>query len=658
MRLRLSVIFSSCRNIGIASLSVPVCPDEVQSACRTGPAPARADFRPARRVRTAAAHRSRSRTWPHDHARRCAAATLGAGLGAALAGLVAARASCAPAAEPDPGDVVAAWAAVREWVNDFDLPALEDPAAAVPLRGARGACVILRQSGRVVGIGVDASGGDLMVRRAAGRALGQVLGDPAVAALPKEMTGRIGIALTLELEAAGTLQPLLGATFEAVAGQLEPGLDGVAMRRGEAVAMLFPAQMRAIDAAGRAERLRPGLATDLGLSPRPLADLVRRFDLSMYRFSTTDLAQATPEAPPFPTWRGDVVVSDAQVTPRAIAAFADGIVNHLVESLSPPGEPLGVRGSYRPAADDYEPLVAPPADQALVAWALLRYARSPGADADGAARAREAGVKVLEELRRVAPGEDDPFADAAAAATFVLAAAEAGDAWTDREAEDAAARRILSSLGAELPPHVQAMTAAAVTARLGRDPGIDAQVARRALDAAWSSAPEAQHVSLLPWLGWTEAAYASATGGRNARAADLRRLRDELDAVRAGAAGHPCPPDLAGGLVLTGSGGSRPTAQTLRPAAYLASMLRDRELTDPQEAAAALGHLLETARFAIQLSVRDDSAWCLRNPGRALGGVRAATWEAEQPVAAQALGLVFAAEMLESMGALAGPAAP
>ena len=52
-------------------------------------------------------------------------------------------------------------------------------------------------------------------------------------------------------------------------------------------------------------------------------------------------------------------------------------------------------------------------------------------------------------------------------------------------------------------------------------------------------------------------------------------------------------------------------------------------------------------------TVRETSAWSLQNPARALGGVRAAVWDADQPVAAQALGLLTAVETLWSLEALA-----
>ena len=61
----------------------------------------------------------------------------------------------------------------------------------------------------------------------------------------------------------------------------------------------------------------------------PLPDLVRRFDISLYRFRTTDLAQAAPGDPPFETVRGDRLVLDKQVTRDAINALALGIVEHL-----------------------------------------------------------------------------------------------------------------------------------------------------------------------------------------------------------------------------------------------------------------------------------------------------------------------------------------
>ena len=51
----------------------------------------------------------------------------------------------------------------------------------------------------------------------------------------------------------------------------------------------------------------------------------------------------------------------------------------------------------------------------------------------------------------------------------------------------------------------------------------------------------------------------------------------------------------------------------------------------------------------MQLAVREDDAWACRNPTRAVGGVRAATWDRDQPVGAQALSLLAASETLISL---------
>ncbi len=167
---------------------------------------------------------------------------LGASLGSSPAPAPTATVGSAQDHRPGPAadDVTRAYTVLRRWVRDFEAPSLGDAAAQVPLGGASAVCVILRRSGRVVGIGTDARGDALMVRRAAGRALGQVLGDRAVANLPVELRPEFGAGLTVELEVAGLMVPMPGRTFAQMAERLEPGLDGAAMRRDDSWAMIFP----------------------------------------------------------------------------------------------------------------------------------------------------------------------------------------------------------------------------------------------------------------------------------------------------------------------------------------------------------------------------------------------------------------------------------
>jgi hypothetical protein len=595
-----------------------------------------------------------------------------------LAGaIISALSAPAPAGPPPPAAgeasgsidsaaVISAWLTLRRWVDEFSLPELDDDDARIPLPDAAGACVILRQSGRVVGTGVEASAGDLMVRRAAGRALGAVLADPAAAGLPPELQARVGHALTVELEVAAAPVPLLGSTIRDVAGQLDPGRDGLALRRGERWAMLFPAQARAANTAGRVERLLPSLAGELGLAALEPGALAERFGVSVYRFRAVHLTQTAAGDAPFITFRGDELVIDRDVTPPALESLARGVADRLVATMDLHQEPLGVLGTYHPTSDRYDPLIAPPLEQALSAWALARYGKLRGRADPAARRAAAAAARILDDLARVAPGEHDPLADPVACAAIVVAALEASPPAEASGADElvaGACERVLRAYsradgfsggdGAAPTPNGQALIAWAWSRLLVTGSAeVDAGLVRSAIDAAWASVPAPREISLLPWLGWAEADLAAATGESIAAAERLRRIRRLADASRVGSPDRPGPADLAGGFALSGGHRLTATGQTLRPAALLAWMVRTPQLTPRPEADVALQRLLSTARFVMQLSARESSSWAYRNPGRALGGIRAATWDCDQPVAAQALGLVFATETLASLEVL------
>jgi hypothetical protein len=59
-------------------------------------------------------------------------------------------------------------------------------------------------------------------------------------------------------------------------------------------------------------------------------------------------------------------------------------------------------------------------------------------------------------------------------------------------------------------------------------------------------------------------------------------------------------------------------------------------------------------RFLLQLQVDEASCYAFREPGRALGGIRAAPWDSSQPLGANAAALLA---MLEARGALGDGAA-
>ena len=575
---------------------------------------------------------------------------------------------------PDAGDVVQAFASLRSWTDAFAVPSINEPAAQAPLGRARGVCVILRRSGRVLGTGIDVSGDALMVRRAAGRAFGEVLGDPVVSQLPPTLLGTIGTKLTLELEVAGRPVPLLGRSFFELTREVEPGLDGLAIRRGDDWALSFPALALARNTAGDIQRQLLRLAVELGLPAAKPADLLTRPDVSIYRFRTTHLTQTAADKRPFRTVRGDVVVARKEVTPRQIAALADSIAQHLLRSFSPLDVAPGLMGTYQPSTDQYEPLIAPPREQAMAAFALARYADAPSVDPVFARRAASASRQILLQLQVGPGGEENPLANVEACAAIVYAGFEHERTMQDpaiRPLLIPAAERAIGAFTAEagfvernpatgearpISPDGQALIAAAMSRLLNRGYQPDRltpKLVRDAIDKAWQSVPDFQHVRLLPWLGWAELEYSSSVGEPLASVARLREIQSTLDASRIGSRFLPGASDLGGGFVLIPMQGVIATAQTLRPAAFLATVLRQSDLTSPEEAQPALDRHLDTLRFLMQLTVRETSSWSLQNPARGLGGVRTAVWDSDQPVPAQALGLLTAVETLWSLEALA-----
>ncbi len=591
---------------------------------------------------------------------------------------------------PDTGGVVNAYLVLRTWVRTFDPPSNSEPEAALQIEGATGVSVILRRQGRVLGMGHDITGDDLMLRRAAGRALLGVLGDPTVSNLPESRRTEIGGSLTIELEVAGGLIPLPGRSFAQIAEQIEPGLDGIAMRRGETIRAMFPSTMLATNTAKRIERMLPSLAVDLGLPARTLSELRSKFGVQVYRFRTMHLTQRAPGRSPFETFRGQRIVSESEVTTERIQAFAEGLCDHLITSLWGGDEPLGVMGDYSIVADKYTPMFAPPREQGLIAFALARYSSCPQLHKGEAERARDTAQVILEDLANSVEGETDPLTDPLACAAI----AYAGSALTEGSHDESskiqhllgeARRRVAATFnlgtgfatpdarpaeeagaaaGTPQPPSPsgQAILAGAMARLLTMDPSsIEHSKVRAAIDAAWASVPEHQQITLLPWIGWAELDLALATNRPLANSHRLLAIRQLLDLSRIGSAAsipganpgaRAGAEDLAGGFALSGRGLKQADAQTTRPAAFLATMLRDSRLTDPAGAPAALARHLRTMRFLIQLSVNDSALWSVRNPNRAKGGIRTATWDSHQPAAAQAMALLAAAETLLSEDAL------
>lgn len=585
---------------------------------------------------------------------------------------------------PDAGDAVTAWMTVEGWAEAFDTPAPEEPGARLAIRNSDGACVVLRRSGRIVGAGNHiASDDDLSVRRAAGHALAEVLAHPALERLTRQarraeagedvepggmtlddVRAMIGPTLTVELEVAGPLQPIVGRSEAQLASQIQPGIHGIAIRRGTTILGRFPSQLRATEQIDRIDLVIAGLIRDLGVRRRgSLSDTLRREDIAFYRFETIDLAQNGPDGRVIELVRGTHAVEASAVTPTRLIAAADALASHLTGRLWPadaPADwpateryvrPVGLKGDYTPQHDDYRPAVAPPFAQSIAALALRRYARAPGVDLDGAVAAEQAArtiVADLAALEQTSPGTlDRPGVFAALAIATHLDDEPVGE--VDSIVANWAAENVMAiclnpkSAGSA---HELALIAAAA-ARLshtetGRRIGLTPKLARLALEATWDAVPDHLAVSLLPWAIDAEIELGVANVDR------VITLRDVLHKSRLGTALRPCADDLRGGFALTPAQVSANLAdsQTIRPATALFRMLRTDGIPagpDDRE------HCLAAARFILQLQIAPIDAARLPSPARAVGGLRRSPWNGSQPIQAQAMGLLALSELLESI---------
>ena len=609
--------------------------------------------------------------------------------GPALAGLLVAclwsRASHAdddfeevPAADA----VRAAHATLRQWVSAFAAPQPDEPAARIAIPGGEAVCVTLRHNGRIVGVSADASGDELMVRRAAGRAMSAALGDDVIASVTKLNGQLVGAKLTVELEAAGAFVPLPGASMADYALRIEPGLDGLAVRREGTTALRFPSQLRTAGLADSPQKVLPALATDTGLPPSALNDLTRH-RAGVYRFRVRHLAQQRPEQIPFESFRGDVLVHRDSVTRQSIVGLAEGLVKHLMTTRwpdapavpgleeMPPRKPLGLMGTYRPIADRYGPLVAPPLEQALAALALAEFAASPAADAALRKDAGGLAAEILSDLAMIDGIEKEWSDDLQTVAAYALAVV----ALPEESADGLIRARMSAAVAALLPPddpstgsprpldvtavspHGRALIASAQSRLRSLSLGpLDETTFREFLGSIWTSVPEHERVMLLPWIGWAEHEFAALSGRSMIHADELAALRNLLHDSQVDDETNPGAADLQGGFefrTLRPGGAAEITdSQSARAVVWLAQVLDDPQMTPQDRTQPDREHLLASVRFLQQLVLRPESTWTVPNAARAVGGLRNAAWDSQMPVAAQAMALLAAVKAIHAVDSL------
>jgi hypothetical protein len=581
----------------------------------------------------------------------------------------------ADSSPPSPAQAMAAYAQVEDWVRAWQVPA-----ETRGLPDVTAASVVLRLSGGLIGRGTAASSrpeGDAGVIRAA---VQQAL-EEATARMPVERDAlfedslrAMAPAVTISLELAGPLVPLAAREYGEVSLQVAAGVEGVGARLGERVDVLFPGTMLV-------NQTEPGPALSAVISrltgdprmglKRP-ADLATEQDAVFYRFRTTHLAQTSPGATPVFLHRGGRPVDRWMLTSAALREWAAGMAEHLMQRMWPGEEKFGTVGTYNPVTGTTEPAFAGPADQALVALALVQYSEVMNPGTDRWLAARSAAERLMRELAVVEPGETDPLAQpAAAAASWVVLRAlsieQPSGGLPTLRTDHKDLRTFFDALGAELDrweadisvvPIEQRGVAVWALARRAVESQMRKPAVERALRQLYRETPPGLLVTHMPWLGWAELTLArieDQPGVRNDVPAEvaLRQMREQIwnhqlteDIL------EPERRDLAGGIVFTASRNPLPTWHSARPMAFVATMLGDDRLTGSDEFARELNRHLESLRFLRQLTAGEAEGHMYRTPRRAMWGVRSSVWDQRMPPEATALTLLTVCETVRSLQAV------
>ena len=584
---------------------------------------------------------------------------------------------------PDLASGIDAWFIARDVVDEMHVPTTEQTQIDERSPEFSSVSVILRFRGQVIGVG-DAHGlGRETLHRALGNAVNNARRSKRVRELPIQLLESIGRGTTIELELGGTPEPVLGETIQDVADNLRPGIDGLAIRRGDRWNYVFPGRMQAFGQADRPNRSLIRLMREAELPPRDPGELKRLEDIGFYRFQTLTLTQDAPTGSPFESIRGArrIVVQTEDELREVAQEIAVGCTNSIMSRLASDPEKLvgevaeekrlialGLFGDYDFVQDDFDPLIGSPANQALAAWALARHALYNDAlSPERRERLADLAHLVLERLGILDTVEDPPLADPIVPALVTLAALDIeaverllGIEYLKPEVCSQAKAQLIaqvreSDADAQTPGITLAFWSLAAHALQKHEQDTFEASTLEALDAlAWSRHDSQNVVGSLPWLlltqellppPRTEERWALTIEIVNALIANQIGHADSLVATRAPAE------DLVGGFVISGASRTTATARSLRPALALAVVLRSPSGPVPPELEARWERARQrSARFIAQLQVDETQTPRAAVPKRALGGIKSAPWSNVTALGDTALGLLLATELIIDLG--------
>jgi len=515
--------------------------------------------------------------------------------------------------------------------------------ACVTLRGIDGQVVA-----RAEAIAGEGTGGQGVIEEAIAAAMEQAEERSRVSndALWAERMREYAKTLRLTLEMGGLAVPVDVESFEQAALMVSPGVGGVGARVGSGatgrVSLMYPSVIVATGMdAGAALSSAGSDALEQGDAALAGASALQERGVRFLAFESVWVTELGEDRIATFLHRGGRVFETRDVSTAMVRELGERLAGVL-------------------EGREVEDGSAASMGAALSAYALARW----GGVSGGTQEQREVWTRAARAMLARASGGMERVTPGAAA-LWEMTGLEAG-AQGDAEVGQAiaigrgrAGQVLVAALAApeSLPPAVAAMAAWAGAGRAGAlgDMG-QVERADAALRSAYARTPAGEWVGLMPWAGWAEQEIASArrrvAGGDGALggAAALREIRDVVWKHQVGATDVMGQDrDLVGGIVFTRGRQPLPTWHSLRPLAYLATMLGDERLTPAAEFPGQVLRMLASLRFLRQLCA--DEAVMTWGDGPAWG-VRGAVWTDEQPGEATAMGLLVLGETVRSLEAV------
>ncbi len=567
-----------------------------------------------------------------------------------------------PSVEPESG--LGIYEQIDGWVRDWDLPSADDPSAlSEPLRAVT---VTLRLDGRVFGRGSAASADldRMLVWRAASQAINAANAkltqdrDAMWEAFIRDLSERIMISIELGDE----LIPIAQSELTLPGFGYSPGSVGFAARLGDRTEIVGPGAilLKRGDPARSAASLALRVSDDANFVMQPPSELSEQ-GFTFYRWVPMSIAQPAPGLGGVFLDRGGRAIDQGEISVRAIKSMSDRLATHLVNRQWEGVEDYGFMGTLDPVTGRTESPFAGAFEQALGAYALLRYGNDassqPKRDAVLAAR------EILAELAQVENQEVTPWDDPLASCMVLIALSEVplelilGN--QDLATLRTNALRTLDTIYSEsegfdpiLPSAAHGLVTHALVASAKLDPTDRTSLTEDAISRVFLETPTELLVSQMPFLAWAQIEHAG--DDEIATGAALRQMRQlvwdhQLKRADLGWIDR----DLAGGIVFTRSSAPLPSWSALRPLAALATMLGHEQLTPGSisagEVPSEIGRLVDSIRFVRQLTAEGETMHMYADAEDSNWGVRMALWDQRMPIESSAMALLMLVETSESL---------